>query len=269
MAEDEDRGAKRKGWLLAEIEALRDRVLSLEKRVDTMPVGPAAPPARLRTHIEGFDDALRGGVPRGHVVLISGPSGTMKTSLAMNMLVHERRSGATVVYVSLEEGRDSLQRTMDRLNLQAEGDFIVDISRLRMEHEDAEETADWLQILQDYLARRAEKGGLGLVVIDPLNALYALANIQRPRQDMFHFVNFLRSLRATTLLILEAAADGDTPNSEDFLADGVLQLGYAVGPGGKVDLQVRCLKMRHTEHSRDVFRLAFDDGRFVARPLSQ
>lgn len=268
MAEGKTRVTKREAKLLAEIDALRERMRSLEERVEAMSAGTAAPRERLRTHIDGLDEALQGGIPRGHVVLVAGPSGSMKTSLAMNMLVHERRAGATVVYVSLEEGRESLRRTMERLDLKAEGDFIVDIARLRMEHQAAEETTDWLQILQDYLERRREKGELGLVVIDPLNSLYTLANIQQPRRDLFRFVNFLRSLRTTTLLILESAADGAIPNNEDFLADGVLQLSYGEGAGGKIDLRIRCLKMRHTDHARDAFRLGFDDGRFAVRPLA-
>jgi len=29
---------------------------------------------RVRTFVEGFDEAIEGGVPRGHVVLVAGPS---------------------------------------------------------------------------------------------------------------------------------------------------------------------------------------------------
>src|SRR5438093_670684 len=37
----------------------------------------------VKTHIRGFDeDVLRGGIPQGHVVLVRGASGTMKSSLA-------------------------------------------------------------------------------------------------------------------------------------------------------------------------------------------
>src|SRR2546430_1134709 len=43
----------------------------------------------VKTHIRGFDDdVLRGGIPQGHVVLIRGASGTMKSSLAYYVLYH-------------------------------------------------------------------------------------------------------------------------------------------------------------------------------------
>ncbi|MCK4455626.1 MAG: KaiC domain-containing protein, partial [Thermoplasmata archaeon] len=54
---------------------------------------------RVRTHIRGLDEQLQGGVPRGSVVLIAGKPGTMKSSVAFNILYRnakENRGGAYV-----------------------------------------------------------------------------------------------------------------------------------------------------------------------------
>ena len=37
---------------------------------------------RIPLHIEGFDEQLGGGIPEGHVCLMAGTSGTMKSSTA-------------------------------------------------------------------------------------------------------------------------------------------------------------------------------------------
>ena len=41
---------------------------------------------RLKTYIERFDQELGGGIPKGHVVLVSGTPGTMKTSLVFSII---------------------------------------------------------------------------------------------------------------------------------------------------------------------------------------
>lgn len=223
--------------------------------------------ARVPTFVQGFDEAIEGGIPVGHVVLLAGPSGSMKTSLALSIAYHNRRQGAKVLYVSLEEGRESLVRTMDRLGMKGGDDFIVDIGKLRQEHEAAEGARDWLQILKDYLARRMEKDQVAILVLDPLNSLYSLTEMTNPRRDLFHFFTYLRGLGVTTILIAEAEGS-DFPHHEEFLADGAITLSYGNPADGQVDLRIRCNKMRHANHARNYFILEFEDSRFRARPIA-
>lgn len=250
--------------LRAEVRQLREAVATLGgARLETRA------PGRVRTFIEGFDEAIEGGIPAGHVVILAGPSGSMKTSIGLSTVHHNRQEGTKGLYVSLEEGRDSLLRTMAKLGMKSdEDDFIVDIARLRMEHEAVEDARDWIQILKDYLTRRVEKDGVRILVLDPLNSLYSLAELRNPRKDLFHFFTYLRGLGVTTLLIAEAEGPDAFPFHEEFVADGAITLSYVTDPEGHVDLRIRCLKMRHANHSRDYFRLEFEEGRFRARSLS-
>jgi len=41
---------------------------------------------RVKTHVDGLDELVGGGIPKGHVVLISGLPGTMKSSLTYAIL---------------------------------------------------------------------------------------------------------------------------------------------------------------------------------------
>ncbi len=270
MAEPEKRGGEgsaRDNRVLAELEALRGYLRRLEAKVDALGKPGRPSEARVKTYIDGLDGALGGGIPRGHVVLVGGPSGTMKTSLALHMVHRNVEAGHPGVFVSLEESRDSLLATMRALGMEPRDDFIVDIGRLRMEQKAAEEARDWFQILREFLLRRQERQATELVVIDPLNALYALANLENPRDDLFHFFNFLRGLGMTSLLVSDSGeSDRPFPNHEDFLADGAIQLKYTNAPDGKVAVGVRVVKMRHAEHSRDWLRLEFGGGRFSATP---
>ena len=262
----ERKATRREERLQEEVEALKGRLRELETRIDAMSGGRKADDGRIRTFVAGFDEALEGGIPKGHVVVLGGPSGTMKTSLGLNLVHRNRLDGVRGLYVSLEEGRASLLRTMARLGMEPKDDFIVDIARLRTEHEAADETRGWLKILEEYLERKRGKEPFGLVVIDSLNSLYALAKLSDPRTDLFHFFTFLRGLGVTAVLIAETPdASSSFPNHEDYLADGAILLRYGNDPDGRVSVEIRCLKMRHTNHGRDWFRLDHADGAFVAR----
>ena len=40
---------------------------------------------KIKTYIEGLDQRLEGGIPPGHIVLVCGTSGSMKSSLTFNI----------------------------------------------------------------------------------------------------------------------------------------------------------------------------------------
>ena len=41
---------------------------------------------RIQTFIKGLDETMEGGVPKGHVVLLTGMPGSMKSSVGWNIL---------------------------------------------------------------------------------------------------------------------------------------------------------------------------------------
>ena len=254
-----------------EVRELRDQMRRLQGQVRALAVGRKSTNDRVPTHIEGFDAALGGGIPRGHAVVLAGPTGAMKTSLALYTLARNKANGMRGVYVTIEESRDSIAETMRRLGLGDAEDFIVDIARLRLEHAGAEDVRDWMQVLRDYLERRHEKEPIGLVVIDSLNALAGLARLRSPRGDLFHFVKFLEDrLGVTTILIVETDdADATLDGRVQNLADGILELRFSGAGEGRVELLMRCAKMRHAMHSRDYYVLSYADKRFVARPYAE
>ena len=90
----------------------------------------------VKTHIRGFDeDVLRGGIPQGHVVLVRGASGTMKSSLAYYVLYHNALAGSPGLYVTLEQTAAGLLEHVAALGLKAtavsEALPILDLSRGR------------------------------------------------------------------------------------------------------------------------------------------
>ncbi len=255
--------------LETELRDLRDEVRRLREQVAALAAASARPAPedeRIPTYVGRLDAALEGGVPKGSVIAITGPGGSMRTSLALYILVKNRAAGRRGVYVTVEESRESILRTMRHHGLGTEEDFLVDIARLRVEHEGAEEIRDWLHVLKDFLVRRNQRDRIDLVVIDTVDVLASMARLQDVRNELFHFFHFLRSLGVTTYVI--ANVDPGRPgvaNDVALLADGVFELRFSGAGEGKVQLLFRCAKMRHTNHSRDYFVLTYDKG-FAARP---
>src|SRR3989475_9348146 len=182
---------------------------------------------RVKTFIQGFDEALGGGIPRGHVVLMSGSPGTMKTSVTFSILYNNVKAGSKGLYISLEENHDDLKGAMEDLGMGGVDGmelYILDVSKIRLEHKDEELNKNWLDILMKYIEQRVKVNHFDLVAIDSLAALYSLNKMENPRRELFHFFGFLKSLDATTFLISEVPS-GDNggrppPCDDGFPSDG-------------------------------------------------
>jgi len=109
---------------------------------------------RIRTFIHGFDDKLGGGIPEGHVVLLAGEPGTMKSTIAFNMIYQNAlRDGRPGTYVSLEQGRENLTRHLDQMSLSPRDVeskvSIVDLGMIRSNLDDMADRT-WLEIFKMY-----------------------------------------------------------------------------------------------------------------------
>ncbi|MBI5001029.1 MAG: hypothetical protein HZB92_05825 [Euryarchaeota archaeon] len=220
---------------------------------------------RLKTHIVGLDKRMSGGIPKGHVVLVSGMPGTMKSSVCYNILhKNARESGLKGVYLSLEQGRDSIVEHMTGLGMphhEVENLItIIDLGYLRTSME-AESQQDWQSVFKLYVENLKSSMGYDILVIDSLPVWEMLADVQKRRLELFHMFNWLRTLNITTILIAEATSDTNVVHDEDFLADGVMNL-RTEKYGSKANLFLGVTKMREAKHDRDYFPLIVENGIF-------
>ena len=228
---------------------------------------------KIKTYIQGFDEKLGGGIPEGHVVLICGTPGTMKTSLTFGLMYQNSKlEGKRGLYISLEEGYDGLKGAMQDLGMTGIDElelYTVDVGKIRIEHKEEETGRNWLSILEKYIRKRVESDKFDIIVIDSLAALYSLAELKHPRVELFHFIRFLKELNSTVFLISEISQGSSqlVANHEDFLADGIIYL--KLHDVGETDVQLRisCVKMRRTKHEHGWLRLIHRNGQFVVTPV--
>jgi circadian clock protein KaiC len=240
----------------------------------------------VKTFVKGLDnDVLGGGVPAGSVVLVRGPSGTMKSSLAYYVLYQNALKGVPGLYVTLEQSAGSLLEHVAGLGLVAtlvsNALPILDLSRGR-EHLEAlvakiaetagptaERRVDLLEVLKDKVLDLHRSTGARLIAIDSWDALESLLEFEDRRGETFRFFQWLRGTGLTSLLISEVyPAALDAGFEEEFLADGVLHL--TMERTGEISFQrrIQCVKLRSADHRAEAYTLLFHDGRFeVARAI--
>ena len=238
---------------------------------------PVAREDRIRTYIEGLDRALSGGIPRGHIVLLTGYPGTMKSSLAYSILnQNAAQAGLKSVYITLEQSRESLRKQVEALGIDTApaGDrvSVVDLSQIRKNLAAASRKTPFLQIFTTYVKNVVGGHEASLVVVDSLNVLETIANWDHRRSNLFHLFELFRGLETTTILIDEGSMDlhsGERGRDEAYLADTILDL--SLQPVGETEAQrrIRCVKMRWSAHETTSFAFlwtgrGFDTTRSVA-----
>jgi circadian clock protein KaiC len=76
---------------------------------------------RVPTGIEGFDELVEGGIPRGYLVLVAGTAGSGKTIFASQYLHHGlSRFNEPGIYVSFAENREMFLKNMKRMGMEFE-----------------------------------------------------------------------------------------------------------------------------------------------------
>ncbi|UCF08598.1 MAG: circadian clock protein KaiC [Thermoplasmata archaeon] len=225
---------------------------------------------RIKTFIEGFDDKMKGGIPRGHNILILGEPGTMKSSIAFYMLYKNAiETGLKGAYITLEQSRESFLDHIVSMGL----DFdnvkdrisVVDLSLIR-KNLDKLGQQTWTQIFKMYAQNLKKNMNYDILVLDSLPVLELLANFTEPRNDLFHLFEWLKELNTTIVLISEMSQSAKDFGQfgEDFLADGIIHLKMENVDGVTIQRRIRCVKMRGTHHSTDYHTLLYSDGEFQA-----
>lgn len=249
---------------------------------------------RIPTHVKGLDEGLEGGIPEGHITLISGSAGTMKSSMAFNILFHEAvEKNRTGLYLSLEQSYSSiinhvinmdydlskvnlviirdlseLQKDIDKINSSDKGNLvIVDVGCIRKEIGDmkVDENRSWLNVIKNIVKKIKRDAKLDLFTLDSLSALYTLSKFKNPRIEMFFVFEFLRDLDITSYMLAETPLDGSALGeyNEDFLSDGIIYI-TLTSYRRKQIREVKIIKMRTTNCNHDTHSLTFRDGSFHA-----
>ena len=205
---------------------------------------------RMSSGIESLDAMISGGFFRGSSVLVSGTSGTGKSSVAAQMADAACRRGKRCLYVAHEESPDQMERNMTSIGF---------------------DLAQWRQTgLLRYHASRTTSGGLethlstlaGLVkefqplvvIIDPVTAFNITADQEMVKLMLVRAVDLFKSQGITSLftsLTVGGVAEEATSVAISSLVDVWLLLRNLESAGERTRGLYVC-KARGTEHSNQI-----------------
>lgn len=211
--------------------------------------------AKVPTGIAGLDEMLGGGLPQGHVVLVTGLPGTGKTCLGLQFLLAGAAAGEKGVFLSLEEDAPALLTSARQFGWPV--DAAAERGTFRIVRLDPRETKQSLERIRGELGKELASLGARRIVVDSVSLLNMLsADETGRRQTLFALAGACRASGATTILTAEADPTHPEVSRDglsEYVADGVLLLGYANGADRRrVGLSLRILKMRRTAHARSV-----------------
>jgi len=222
-------------------------------------------PRRISTGVAGLDDLLHGGLPQGHTLLVSGPTGAGKTILGSHFLKAGAQRGEKGVAIYFEKHTARLHNAELIDMIEAGHVTVIESLSLSLTIEE----------VLDELTAAIERTGATRVVIDSLSeiGLYLAPEFRHDlRLSVFRALSLLAQ-RGVSTLVTVGFEDND-PNmrfSSDnlcFLADAVLAMRYAEVEG-RLCKFLTVVKVRGTGHSNALhgYRIT-DHGIEVDRDVS-
>jgi len=163
---------------------------------------------RMSTGVETLDAMLSGGVFRGSSLLVSGTSGTGKSSTAAHMIDAACRRGESSLYLALEESPDQIMRNMSSIGF----DLAQHVASGLLHFHAARPTASGLENHLATLVGLVNTFAPRVVVIDPITAFNTGTDDELVKTMLIRAVDLFKS-HGITSLFTALTNGGDAPES--------------------------------------------------------
>ena len=213
------------------------------------------------TGVDGLDEMLGGGLPRGHVVTVLGSFGTGKTTFGIQFVVQGLINGEKGVFITLEEDVNSILASAAgfgwdlRPYMEKKALHIV-----KLEPADARTT---VTRIKSELPKFLKDFGADRVVIDSVSLLTSMFPDEPERRArLFGLCQQIRSTGATALFTAETKDENPRSSRDglvEYVSDGVIALGAREKESGEVQLVMQIMKMRRLKHSRKIKPYTIDE----------
>jgi circadian clock protein KaiC len=220
---------------------------------------------RVSSGSEAVDELLGGrGFYRGSSILVSGGSGTGKTSLAAYLVRAACKRGEKAIYFAFEESPQQLLRNMRSIGI----DLAPYVKKGLLRIEAARPSLFGLEMHLATSIRAIGEFEPSVVVIDPITDFVSLGSTYEVRSMMTRLVDHLKAKRVTALMT--SLSNADELESERHVGiSSLIDTWITVQlfeVSGERNRGISVLKSRGMSHSHKVreFTLGSDGLRLVA-----
>jgi circadian clock protein KaiC len=231
----------------------------------------------IKIGIDGFDELVGKGIPRGISILVCGGPGAGKTIFCLQTLNYSALNGEKCLYMSFEESEERLKqhmkdfgwnpdeleqrgllrikkydpfelsRAIEALLAQASGELLIDINEV-------------VEIVpKDFNPDR--------IVLDSLSAVSAAFGDREEGYRIYieQLFNALEKMNVTSFLITEieqSLREERKPTVEEFLADGIIAF-YNIRKGNFRVTAIEVVKIRGVAHKKKIVPFKIRAGKGI------
>jgi len=231
--------------------------------------------------LESMDELMEGGIPRNNIVLVTGPAGSGKSILSLQLLVNgAQKFGEKGMYISFEQNKDDIIRGASAFNwdikkLEEEEKLKVLSLRVVSKHA-ASINKEIMNQIESFKPERLVFDSISSYIVS-MEAIgytdilmdYNLegkSNVQispemAMRRSVMQLIETIKSAGTTAFLISERSEGSEFLSRDtvsEFLVDGVLVLNF-IGVATEEFGTIQVRKMRHTKHARTTYQTFITD----------
>ncbi len=206
---------------------------------------------RISTGVPELDVMLGGkGFYRGSTVMLSGTSGTGKSSVAATLAHATCQRGERCMYFSFEESEAQILRNMRTIGM----DLAPHVAGNLLQFHASRPTVHGLEMHLVKLHRLIEEFKPSVVILDPVTNLSTAGNVNDSNSMLIRLIDFLRK-KGITAFFISLTSGGETAEGTDEGMSSIVDtwlLLRDIESGGERNRAMYVLKSRGMPHSNQV-----------------
>lgn len=226
----------------------------------------------ISTGVEGLDDVLNGGLPKGFVYLLEGQPGTGKTTLSWQFLLAGAEHNDRLLYITLSQTELELRDLAASHGFPTAGIQIVELvpSQLAREAAQAQTVLRSSDVELEAVARAIERVIEQVqpdrLVFDSLVEIQLMSSSElRYRREFLRLRDFLVAHNATVLLV-DTILPNDSNLMNEALVHGVIRVEWTLPPFGVPYRRIAVTKVRGRSFTEGYHDLTLQHGGMVVHP---